>query len=204
MKRRKHTPATCSVCGSEIPEGREILVCDRGRRTTGTKVCHRCTDEMARILREESEDPDLLRAGLAGVAGALVSGLLWYWAAQSLRSGIPVMAVVVGVVVARAVMWGSGGKRGRRLQVLSATTTGLALLISTLVILRYFAGWVQVSQGAEGIPLLVPLDEVFAMFRAWVESDVTAVVFWALALWEGYHLPTARHLVLPESAESKA
>ena len=50
---------------------------------------------------------------------------------------------------------------------------------------------------------LVPLDEAFAMFRAWVESDVTAVVFWAFALWEAYHLPTARHLVLPKSTESK-
>ena len=113
------------------------------------------------------------------------------------------MAVVVGVVVARAVRWGAGGKRGRRLQVLSAATTALALLISSYAILRYFAGRAQVPQGGEVIPLLVPLDEVFAMYRAWVESDVTSVVFWAFALWEAYHLPTARHLVLPEPAESK-
>jgi len=203
LKRRKYTAAACFVCGSEIPEGREILVCDRGRRPTGTVVCQRCTDEMDRILRGESEDPDLLRAGLAGAAGALVSCVAWYLAAQSLGSGIQVAAVVVGVVVARTVMWGSGGKRGRRLQVISAVITGLALLISTYAILRYFAGRVQVPQGEEGLPLLMPLDEVFAMYRAWIESDVTTVVFWAFALWEAYQLPTARHLVLPKPAESK-
>lgn len=186
LKRRRPTHAGCSVCGSEIPEGREILVCDRGRRPTGTAVCHRCTGEMDRILREESEDPNMLRAGLAGAAGALVSCVVWYLAAQSLGSSMLVMSVVVGIVVARAVMWGAGGKRGRRLQVLSAVTTGLALLISSYAILRYF----------------VPLDEVFAMYRDWVQSDVTTVVFWAFALWEAYHLPVARHLVLPEPSES--
>lgn len=112
----------------------------------GHATCPSCRDELIASMGVDHGFRGVLAAVAAGV-GAAVAGALLYYAVLALTGyEIGLIAVVVGLMVGKAVKWGAGGLGGRRFQVLAVSLTYLAI-VSTYVPF-VIAGFNQATQAS--------------------------------------------------------
>lgn len=181
--------AQCGKCGAVIAEGREISL--QSKDGHATTVCPTCasTSFVGRALKDERENPNMGGAILLGLGAAIISSILWYTIVVLTNYQLGIVAIAVGWLVAQAVMWGAGGKRGPRLQVLSVVITALAMVMSEYLIVHHFTAQALAQQGYTDIPLLLPVTAMFTLVVEGVKADPATLLFWGIALFEGYTLP---------------
>jgi hypothetical protein len=127
-------------------------------------------------------------AGL-GLAAAAAGALGWFLVV--LLTDAPdavVVAGLVGILVGRAVLWGSGAARSRRLQLISVGVTLLGLIAAEYLIDRHFLA----EDGGGPVPVLLAPGEAIALVRDGLTADPWTLVFWALALWPAWRIPAPR------------
>jgi hypothetical protein len=137
--RAEHLP-TPDAAGNPI---RQCVACKqpiayRYFHAQGQTVCETCAE---RILRGQQAPPalSLARALLYG-AGAAAAGCAIY-AIVAIVTGLELalIAIVVGVMVGKAVRLGSGGRGGRPQQILAVVLTYFAITTSYIPVLVYEA-----------------------------------------------------------------
>jgi hypothetical protein len=185
---------TCQRCQDQIPEGLEVQV--RGNRWGDPNAiyCPVCALAVEQQLQAETKDPDPIFALLAGLAAAVVGILIWYGLVVITNYHLGFVAIVIGWLVAIAVVLGAGRKRGPGLQALSIAITLVALVISQWLIVRYFSVQALAELGFKEIPLLLPLGTMLDLVITSLGEDPLALVFWALALWAAFSTPARRRL----------
>lgn len=98
----------------------------------GQPTCESCRATLVESLGVDSGLRGVVTA-LASGAGAGVAGALLYYAVLALTGyEIGLIAVAVGLMVGHAVKWGSGGRGGRRFQIMAVAITYVAI-VSTYV-----------------------------------------------------------------------
>jgi hypothetical protein len=115
---------TCAACQQPIA--------DRYFDVNGQITCPTCRETIATTLERNPGATAPLIALAAGLAGGLVGALLYYAVLKITGYEIGLIAIVVGLLVGRAVRWGSGGRGGRVYQVMAVAITYLAI-VSTYV-----------------------------------------------------------------------
>lgn len=98
----------------------------------GQITCPMCRETIANTLEKSPGWNAPFIALAAGLAGGVVGALLYYAVLKLTGYEIGLIAIVVGLLVGRAVRWGSGGRGGRVYQVMAVAITYLAI-VSTYV-----------------------------------------------------------------------
>jgi hypothetical protein len=119
-------PATPTCAGCQQP------VVDRYFDVNGQMTCPTCREAIANTLEKNPGWTAPFIALAAGLAGGLVGALLYYAVVKLTGYEIGLIAIVVGLLVGRAVRWGSGGRGGRAYQVMAVAITYIAI-VSTYV-----------------------------------------------------------------------
>lgn len=107
----------CYICGafSESPN----LWKYRMRLGGHSPVCPSCQGKAEMQIEEMTNDPNLLGAVGLGAIAALVGSLAWYVLSVGIDREYVILALGIGWLVGKAVVFGSGNKRGAGLQVVA-------------------------------------------------------------------------------------
>lgn len=109
------TGRLCSVCQQPI-SGDYYQI-------NGANGCASCAQHVTTLLKRRSGWPEFGRAALFGLGGAIAGSLLYALVSYATHMSFSLLAIVVGIMVAKAVLAGSRGCRGRRFQVLAVLLT---------------------------------------------------------------------------------
>jgi hypothetical protein len=116
--------STCAACQQPIA--------DRYFDVNGQMTCATCRATIADTLEKDPGWSAPLIALGAGLGGGIVGSILYYAVLKLTGYEIGLIAIVVGLIVGRAVRWGSGGRGGRGYQVMAVAITYIAI-VSTYV-----------------------------------------------------------------------
>jgi hypothetical protein len=111
---------TCALCQAAIP--------DSYFEVNGQTMCAGCTDELKQTHGTEPASGNLVKALGAGIGAGILGALLYYAVLALSGYEFGLIAIVVGLLVGRAVRWGSGGRGGRRYQVLAVALTYISIV----------------------------------------------------------------------------
>ena len=184
----------CQVCEAEIPEGHQVEVQGKGKRGLNAIICANCAASIEQQMQAETENPNLIVAVLAGLAAAAAGTLVWYGGIVITNYQMGFIAVGVGWLVAMAVVFGSGRKRGPALQAISVAITLAALFMSEWLIVRYYAIEYLAEQGFAEIAVFLPLGAMLELVVASLGENLFTLIFWAIALWAAFSTPARRRL----------
>ena len=153
------TDALCAQCQVRFPKEALWPVEDRAF----CEPCLRDLGEKVRIFyRELGANANLPGALLLGTAAAALGALVWWGVTAYTGWQIGILAIGVAWFVGKAVVRGSGFRRGPALQALAVALTLAAIVLAELTI---------ASQNLR--PAAVPLDELFVR---WVRSYAAAPI----------------------------
>jgi len=186
--------ATCANCGAAILEGQETVIRGKDKKAAGVTICPNCAEQIESAFQAETEGPNLPGAVLLGLGAAVISCLIWYGIVVVTNYQLGIIAVGVGWLVALAVIFGSGKKRGPKLQAISVVITLLAMVASEYLIVRHFLVEALSEEGYTGFKLLLPVGDMLTLVVEGVKADLLTLVFWAIALWQAFVVPAKRRL----------
>ena len=143
----------CYVCGTYSENADHWMY--RLRLTGHSAVCPSCTAKVEQEIGEQTTDPNLFGAVFLGAMAAMVGSAAWYGLAVATDRIFAYVALGIGWLVGKAVVLGSGNKRGGVLQFVAGGLAALGVLggtyLTTNHILRSlgmedFSGWLSPAQ----------------------------------------------------------
>lgn len=180
---------TCEQCGNSIVEGGEFLL--KGKRDDPDRtICQLCATVVENEIEADTRDINVLGAVFFGIAAAVISALLWYAVVVITDYQLGIAAIVVGWIVAQAVMYGAGKKRGPVVQLISVVAIIFAMALGQYLIIRHFI----IRDLGYDLPLFMNLKLVFTLLVEYAKEDPILLVFWLIAAIEGIVLPAKRKL----------
>lgn len=170
----------CARCQEVIPPGEELVVPGRVRGGGQLALCPKCVAEIEKQFAAETQDIQVGRGILFGLGAAIVCGVSWYWIETLTGWPLALLGFIAGWLIAEAVRFGAGRKRGRVLQWIALGLTALTILGTQYAI--------YASTEALGPA---------GFFQAFGEhlQDIFTLILYGLALWQAYSTPAPRRLV---------
>lgn len=164
---------SCRSCGRAI-DGEYFLVAN-------APCCPMCTAGVHAYLGacRFSWGP-WLRGALFGTGAAVVAGAIWAAIALASRYELGILAIVVGIAVSKAVVAGSGGRRGRSYQLAAAGLGILAIILGKGLIVFWLLG-ARASIGWIGRIVV----SAIAFAYAFHPMDL---LWYGIAVWEGWRI----------------
>lgn len=176
----------CAECGTVLQEGQDREV------TEGGVFCRPCfeglTAQLRQVLDAQGQDVDYGKAVAGGLAGAALGVLAWWGFTVLTHIAFGLVAVVIGVAVGKGVVMGSGNRRHRNLQVLSAAISAAGFVYASYLVNRSFIHKAYAERGEPiTLPLLPPPELFFRVVAA--GFGVMDLVFLAIVLYEAWKIP---------------
>src|SRR4051812_40051056 len=112
--------ATCRACASHLGQSYYAI--------NGQPVCRTCCDRVRQDANRGTSLTRGLRASGAGALAALAGAILYYAILAITGYEFGLIAIVVGLMVGKAVNWGGGGRGGWRYQTVAVVLTYLAIV----------------------------------------------------------------------------
>lgn len=130
----------------------------------------------------------LSRALALGMLGGTAAGMVWLGVAAVTNRHLSVVSMLIGVVIAHAVV--TGGGRGVRYQVVSVALTLGALLVTEAFVIRLLAVRELVELGVhDALPVFLPFVVMKDLVSAGLTADPPTALFWGVALWYAISIP---------------
>lgn len=126
----------CSECGKEGTTDEFVTLQDK--KGENIYLCEKCKEKTKQSFEEETKDPNIPLAVVAGAIGAAVGGLVWYFIAIKTRTEIGYISLGLGYLTGFGVHFGAGKKRGHQLQIISAVLALVAIIVTEKFIFDYF------------------------------------------------------------------
>ena len=171
----------CAECGTRLAEGDERVVTDGG------VFCRTCftalRGEIERVVAAQGVDVNYPAAAVGAVLGGVVGALVWWGFTVTTKISFGLVAIVIGVAVAKGAMFFAGGKRARGLQGLSVAVAGLAFFYASYLVNRTLI----LREGAVHLPLLPGIGLLVRVVS--LGFGVFDLVFLAIVLWEAWRIP---------------
>jgi hypothetical protein len=187
----------CAECGTVLQEGQDREV------TEGGVFCRPCFEglstQLHQVLDAQGQDVDYGKAVAGGLAGAALGVLAWWGFTVLTHIAFGLVAVVIGVAVGKGVVMGSGNKRHRNLQALSAAISAAGFVYATYLVNRTFIHKAYAERGEPiTLPLLPPPELFFRVVT--VGFGVMDLVFLAIVLYEAWKIPAPVEIPLGRAA----
>lgn len=186
------TGLVCVECSKPITSKDEYTIIGTSKNGEVERVlCPDCQTALREALDQETLAPNIPFALLAGLLGAVVSGLIWYYFVTITGIQFGLVSVLMGWLVGKCVVWGSGNKRGKSLQLLSLFLTVVAIIFSEYLIFNHYfteefgSGYGNIS-----------LSDFLSLYRVYFTQDTgfLDLLFFGIALWQAYRVPRKREL----------
>jgi hypothetical protein len=114
------SPAACRVCAAELRQSYYAV--------NGQPVCRACCDKVRQQAERGSSVTRGLRAVGAGGVAAIAGAIIYYAILALTGYEFGLIAIVVGLMVGKAVNWGGYGRGGWRYQTVAIALTYLAIV----------------------------------------------------------------------------
>ena len=134
-------------------------------------------------------EPNVLKGVIAGLCAAVVATFLWFLIVVLTEYQLGIIAIAIGWLVAQAVVYGAGRKRGPSLQYVSVVITVFAMMFSEYFIVRHFVTLELAAEGVTGIPLFLPMGLMSELITLSIKENPATLFFWGLAVFEAYRIP---------------
>ncbi len=184
---------TCAVCSKKIDSlGAYTILKTSKSGKIETVLCPQCSEQFQDRPEQETLNPNYPIAFIAGIAGAAVAGIIWYYFVILTEIQFGLVAVLMGWLVGKSVVWGAGNKRGERLQYLSVSLTIIAIIFSEYLVLNHY--FIEEFGSEYGN---LTFDDFITAYGYYF-SDASGFfnfIFYAIALWQAYKTPGKRELV---------
>ena len=171
----------CAECGRRLAEGDERVVTDGG------VFCRTCfaalRGEIERVVAAQGADVNYPAAAVGAVLGGVLGALVWWGFTVTTKISFGLVAIVIGIAVAKGAMLFAGGKRSRGLQWLSVAVAGLAFFYASYLVNRTLI----LREGAVHLPLLPGIGLLVRVVS--LGFGVFDLVFLAIVLWEAWRIP---------------
>lgn len=132
-------------------------------------------------------ESSLLGGLIGGLVGAIAATALWYGVVALTSWQVGLVAIVVGWIVGRAVVFGAGGRGSIPLVAVSAVLTLAALTVSEYLIVYHF---IAEAFGTDGLMSVVqPPDFVVGVAVESLQADPLTLLFWGIALFQSVAIP---------------
>ena len=119
------SPSACGAC--KAPLGPSYF------QAAGQMLCGHCTEEVRKAINGTgTRGGRLMRAALFGVGAGILGALIYFAVLELTGLNVGLVAILVGILVGRAVRRGSGGRGGRGYQFLAAGITYLSIAATFL------------------------------------------------------------------------
>lgn len=188
--------AACAACGTQLMEGRAILVQGKRKEDPPVALCPNCAGDAERKMQAETMEVNVPGAVLGGLVAAILSALVWFAVVAISNYQLGLLAVGVGWIVAQGVMFGAGRKRGPILQVTSVVITLIAMAVSEYLIVRHVINQILLDEGliVKDLPILLPVGDALSLIMESIKAEPLTLLFWAIALFVAFGLPGKRQL----------
>jgi hypothetical protein len=181
----------CAGCSKPInPKMDEYTIVGTSKKGIVEKVvCPQCRAKFQDELNQEALKPNIPLAVLAGLLGAVVAGIIWYYFVIITGWQFGLVSVLMGWLTGKSVIWGSGNKRGQSLQFISLALTVLAIIFSEYLIFNHYF----VKEFGVGN---LTIGDFFTVYRYYFTHDTgfLDILFFGIALWQAYKTPQMREL----------
>ncbi len=118
------TAATCSMCNTPL-KGSYFSV-------NMQSMCANCTETVRTTIARKSGTGDVLKSILFGIGAGIAGSLIYYAVLKFTGYEIGLIAILVGYMVGRAVMIGSGHRGGLQYRIIAVLITYISI-VSTYV-----------------------------------------------------------------------
>jgi hypothetical protein len=132
---------------------------------------------------------DILGGLLAGLVAAVLATAVWYGVVAVTQYQVGLVAIAVGFIVGYGVVLGANRRGSIVLVAISVVLTLLALVISEYLIVAHFVGQELAAEGVT-LELIQPPDFVVSVVMDSVQADPLTLVFWAIALFQAFAIPS--------------
>ncbi len=169
-------------------ECEKILVSENVVETEQGAFCKPCYEAVLKTVKEQTEsqnkDINYLISAVGGILGAGLGILIWW--AVTFYSGyaVGIVAIVIGVTVAKGITLLNGNKRSRNLQIMAVAITLISFFYADYLVKRSF---ILKENAAEYINILTlfPNPEIF--YTLLIDTfDVVNIVFLGIAVWQAW------------------
>ena len=173
---------------------REFICVDCEAKVEGRSYCRSCLanihQRLAAQYEAETRNISYPLALLAGLAVAVVMAALWSQVTVWLNFSLQVWPALLGAAVGWAVVAGTGGKRGEKLQKLAVVVA----LVGSFVGLFLWSFRTDAEAGLGGANFNSPLGATLFTFPAFLSQKVGVLdwLFLAVGLGVAYYLPHER------------
>lgn len=151
--------------------------------------CRACFNQLAAeiefIARQQSRGINYTAAVIGGLAGAVAGAAVWWGFTVVTKIQFGLVAIVIGIAVAKGILMATGGRRSRELQVISAVIAALAYFYADYLVKRTFI----LQQSPEYARTLTVLPDPAVLFNlSKMTFDMFTLIFLAITVFQAWKL----------------
>ena len=124
---------TCANCKKAINAGEQHTY--KGKNGTDVYLCADCKTQINEAFKKEAREVNLPKALLGGFVAAVLGCIAWFGIEVVTGYQIGYVAVGLGYLIIRGILYGSGNRRNSKLQLI-----GVILALLAIVGANYFIG----------------------------------------------------------------
>ncbi len=177
----------------------EILKCRQCEKTFGPDAdmevtpkgsfCRGCFNELAAevqfIVQQQSRGINYTSAVIGGLAGAAAGAAVWWGFTVFTKIQFGLVAIVIGITVAKGILMATGGRRSRELQWVSAVIAALAYFYADYLVKRTFI----LEQSPEYARALTLFPDPAVFFNiSKMTFDMFTLIFLAITVYQAWKL----------------
>ena len=148
----------CSSCGKSGTS--DLFIALQNDKGEPLYLCFECKIKLNIEFENQTQNPKIFPAILLGILGGLLGGLVWYYFTIFSEIEIGYISIGLGYLVGLGVHFGSGKKRGKKLQIISAVIALLAIILTESYILEFFANQ-YLQQNPSEFPDFLPGEKIY-------------------------------------------
>jgi len=173
----------CRQCEQAFGSGADREVTPEGA------FCRDCFKQLAAeveyLIRQQSRGINYTAAVIGGGAGAVAGAAVWWGFTAFTKIQFGLVAVVIGITVAKGILMATGGRRSRELQVISAAIAALAYFYADYLDKRTII--LQQSPEYARALTLLPDPAVFLSVTR-MTFDLFTLIFLAITVYQAWKL----------------
>lgn len=182
----------CAQCSKPIgPQDEYTIIKTSKHGDVESTLCLQCRAVVQDAIEQETHAPNILLALFAGSLGAAVAGLIWYYFVTLTEIQFGLVSILMGWLVGKCVVWGSGNRRGKSLQLLSLSLTIVAIIFSEYLILNHY--FIEEFGSGYGNLTLSDFLRMYGLYFTQASGFIN-LLFYGIALWQAYKTPRMREL----------